>query len=398
MTARRLRIAIATLGRFHVLDLARELSRLGHEVHFYSYVPRTRAETFGLPRQVHVALLPLLFPLVGIERFAGTGRWRPLSDRALHWAANRAVRARLRPCDVFIAMSGIYLEASEYARRKYAAKIVVERGSRHILSQKQILDEIAQLNPDCQRVPGWIVDRELAHYEMADLIAVPSRHAEQSFIEAGVSGARLFRNPYGVDFSMFANDTESPRSPATLLFAGTWSYRKGADLLVEALTDLPHPFELVHVGPAGDAPFPRHPWFRSVGPIEQRSLRDWYSRATALILPSREEGLALVQAQALACGCPIIVSDRTGGDDLAEALDGLNLVDVFPAGDVVKLKALITARLKEGPAPVAADMVRSRLARAFQWSSYAARYSARLEGLVPPGGIAVSESLMAEHA
>ena len=29
---RRLRIAVATLGRFHMLDLARELAALGHEV------------------------------------------------------------------------------------------------------------------------------------------------------------------------------------------------------------------------------------------------------------------------------------------------------------------------------------------------------------------------------
>ena len=36
---RRLRIAIATAGRFHVLDLARELNALGYAVDFYSYVP-----------------------------------------------------------------------------------------------------------------------------------------------------------------------------------------------------------------------------------------------------------------------------------------------------------------------------------------------------------------------
>src|SRR5690242_18534482 len=35
----RLRIAIATGGRFHVLDLARELAALGHEVQLYSFVP-----------------------------------------------------------------------------------------------------------------------------------------------------------------------------------------------------------------------------------------------------------------------------------------------------------------------------------------------------------------------
>src|SRR4029450_2309850 len=166
----------------------------------------------------------------------------------------------LQPWDVFIGMSGIYLEAAAYARRKYDAKIVVERGSRHILSQKQILDDIAQLHRRAQRVPDWIVDRELSHYEIADLIAVPSRHVERSFVAAGVSSARLFRNPYGVGLSMFENRSKSPRPSAMLLFVGSWSYQKGVDILVEALEGLPHRFELIHVGPRGDAPLPGQRW------------------------------------------------------------------------------------------------------------------------------------------
>ena len=59
-----LRIAIATGGRFHVLDLARELDALGHEVQFYSYVPKARALQFGLPARCHVSLLPIMWPFV----------------------------------------------------------------------------------------------------------------------------------------------------------------------------------------------------------------------------------------------------------------------------------------------------------------------------------------------
>src|SRR5437660_569697 len=38
----RLRVGIATSGRFHLLDLARELDALGVRVRFYSYVSRKR--------------------------------------------------------------------------------------------------------------------------------------------------------------------------------------------------------------------------------------------------------------------------------------------------------------------------------------------------------------------
>src|SRR3954470_12642199 len=99
---------------------------------------------------------------------------KDVGERLLIWAANCAVRLRLRPCDVFIGMSGIYLEASATARKRYQARILVERGSRHILSQKQILDDLAAKGAPTQRVALWSVRRELAHYELADLVVVPS--------------------------------------------------------------------------------------------------------------------------------------------------------------------------------------------------------------------------------
>ena len=51
-----LRIAIATNGRFHVLDLARELDRLGHHVTFYSLLPKWRSRQFGLSADRCVSL------------------------------------------------------------------------------------------------------------------------------------------------------------------------------------------------------------------------------------------------------------------------------------------------------------------------------------------------------
>jgi alpha-maltose-1-phosphate synthase len=40
------------------------------------------------------------------------------------------------------------------------------------------------------------------------------------------------------------------------------------------------------------------------------------SKASVLVLPSIEEGLAMVLAQSLACGCPVIATTHTGAEDL----------------------------------------------------------------------------------
>ena len=159
LVKRPLQIAIATAGRFHLLDLARELHALGHHVRFYSYVPRARARRFGLPDECHVPLLPLVIPAVAWERIAPrlTPRMR---ERALYALLNRAVIMRLHPCDVFICMSGIYLEAARFAKNRYGAAIWLERASRHILSQDEILAAV----PGAERPSPFAIRRELAGY------------------------------------------------------------------------------------------------------------------------------------------------------------------------------------------------------------------------------------------
>jgi glycosyltransferase involved in cell wall biosynthesis len=48
----------------------------------------------------------------------------------------------------------------------------------------------------------------------------------------------------------------------------------------------------------------------------QAELAEFMRKSHVMVLPSVEEGLALVQGQALACGCPVIASTNTGGSDL----------------------------------------------------------------------------------
>src|SRR5438477_10922701 len=100
---RQLNIAVASAGRFHVLDLARELNALGPRVRFYSYVPRARARRFGLPDECHVSLLPVALPAVAWQQLVP--QLMPRSrERFLYALLNSAVMLRLEPCDVMICM------------------------------------------------------------------------------------------------------------------------------------------------------------------------------------------------------------------------------------------------------------------------------------------------------
>ncbi len=368
-----MRIAIVTTGRFHVLDLARELAALGHDVAFYSYVPGKRAAQFGLPPACHRNLLPWILPLVVAQR-KGPQAWGNQLDAWLVQTLDWLVARLLKPCDVFIGMSGLCVKSAQAARHKYGAKVILERGSRHILSQKEILEAIPGMPKPA--VPEFNIKRERWGYEFADVLSIPSRHVERSFVERGFPAAKLFRNPYGVDLTMFP-PTPKPQNPVpTLVFAGTWSLQKGCDLLARAVEG--QPWRLIHVGSIGDAPLPKNANFESLGFVTQSRLTAVYAGSDVVVLPSRQDGFGVVLCQALSCGLPLICTDRTGGEDLAELLSDPSWVTVVPSDDVSALRRGIETALTKARTQTGLRDIFGTGRDLLSWQAYGKRYHERL--------------------
>ena len=373
---KKLKIAIATAGRFHVLDLARELSALGHDVRFYSYVPKGRACRYGLPDKCHVSLLPYVAPLFFLERLLGrrTPRW---VYRGINLIMDEVVSLMLEPCDVFIGMSGIYLKALRVARDKYHARVIVERGSRHILSQLEILSRL----PGCLTPGQFEVTREMSAYEHADLVVIPAKHVRESFLERGFPPERLFQNPYGVNVSGFTPGRRTTVGQAPVaIFVGNWGQGKGADVVIAAVRAIKN-LKLLHVGPLGDVAFPEEAQFVHHDPVDQLRLVDFYRQADISLLPSRAEGLALVQAQALASGLPLVCTDRTGGEDLMEMIEHPEAVISVERDNVPALKDGISRALEVARQLNGVDLLGQRGRLALSWAAYGKRYEERLAGL-----------------
>ena len=378
-----MRIAILSSGRFHLCDLARELDSLGHTVRFYSYVPRFRTRKFGLPDQCNCCLLPYVAPTLLIKSLSLAEKFREARDHLLLRSIDHLTARLITPCDLFIGISGLSIVSAKAARRKYGAQVWIERGSRHIMSQKEILEGIAGVSKNVSLVPDYYARRELAGYELADTIVVPSKHAKESFIERGFPGSMLFRNPYGVDLRMFPPTPVPDNDFSTILYVGVWSLQKGCDILLKAWQKL-ESVRLIHVGTIADMPLPDLPGFEHYDAVPQWQLKDFHARAHVFVLASREEGLALVQAQALACGLPVVCTDRTGGEDLREFLDDPSLVTVVPHDDPEALAdalgvALDKARRQNGIRDILGP-AREKLS----WRAYGERYARALEKRVVP--------------
>ena len=132
------------------------------------------------------------------------------------------------------------------------------------------------------------------------------------------------------------------QQPRMLLCLGRLTRQKGQDLLVRAWEAEPLPdTELLLVGPGDTAPYQAlapTQWgstIRWVG--DQTDVRPYLWACDALVLPSRYEGTAVVVAEAMACGRPVVAT-RANGVHMA-ITDGPADPGgvVVPAGDVQAL-------------------------------------------------------------
>ena len=94
-----------------------------------------------------------------------------------------------------------------------------------------------------------------------------------------------------------------------------------------------------------DIPFPSEKRFVHVDSVDQSILVSYYNQAKIFILPSREEGLAMVQAQAIACNLPMLGSIDSGAEDLKAMVDNPEYITILTEYTVDALIAGIASKV-----------------------------------------------------
>jgi len=379
-----MKVAVSVHGRFHAFELAEGLRRRGCLEALTTTYPGGRVRrVVGDSVAFHCA--------PWIEIWRRIGQKLSISSAMLDVSVARAFAkfsARHMPlqADLFVGWSGASLEAIPVARAR-GMKVIIERGSTHIEDQTKTLSRVfAAQGLKFNDTSKIMIERELAEYDAADAICVPSNFAAETFIARGVPGEKLIVNAYGVDLSKFEpSPMPQTATKPRIVFVGRVGLRKGVAELLEAFSTLSDRAELHLIGPvelsvreilarhAGESVIVR-------GALPMTALPAEYTRSDIFCLPSWEEGFPLVLLQAMASGLPIVASVATGAADIVtDNAEGF----VVPTGDVMRLAdALGTLIDDEAGRRRMGKAARTRVAEGWDWQSYADRAIAHYEKLI----------------
>lgn len=231
-------------------------------------------------------------------------------------------------------------------------------------------------------------DRRQSEIGLANIIIANSELTRSSHIQAGADPSKFIVLPLAAPTPV-GRVLKAARfeQPLAVVWAGTFSVRKGAHYFLDAwrtLRAVPHaqasvygavtlPDRLLRALPEGLA---------MMGSLPQPNLFSAFDCADVLVFPTLLDGFGMVVAEAFSRGLPVITTDRAGAATLVEhGRNGL----IVPAASTTALTAAL-----EWCQDNRRDLYDMRFhaietARRWQWSDYRRtlmdRISTRLDGM-----------------
>jgi len=358
-------VSVFTIGRFHHFDLGRQILRLGHRLSLFTSNPRAKVDSDLLP---YVKTRPRYRIPFAVGNRLGLASKLYWLDEVLLKDLGAWLERSLDSgwTDIFHGLDGVGPRPGRFVK-KCGKLWICDRGCSHILTQREILvDENKHWDVPPPEFSPARLERCVAEYEESDAITVPSQFARRSFLQHGIASERVYVCPYGVDLSEFQSDVKRDNI-FRVIYVGQITVRKGIGYLLQAVEPLArkHKVELWLVGeidPHIRRLLDRYSSiFEYKGACPRRDLWRLYSQSSVLVLASVEEGFGLVQAQAMACGVPVIATTNTGAEDLfTDGIEGFIVPIRSPESIREKLQWMMDNRdLRDRMAGAALERVKS---------------------------------------
>lgn len=157
--------------------------------------------------------------------------------------------------------------------------------------------------------------------DTANQVWVPSGFCRETLVDSGCK-APVYVVPLGIDPDQYypGDPFVEKEGVFTFGYAGAWQMRKGTDLLIKAFRE--------EFGGSDDVRLCIKAWnmLSSQIPNDSRiivedgiwsvaDMRKFYQSLDLFVMPTRGEGFGLTPLEAMACGCPVAVTDWGGCKD-----------------------------------------------------------------------------------
>ena len=345
-----MKITYTAPNRSHHYPYAEALNRAGHLHAFVTGFSRfssraplpslgSKLKRHDFLKHLHLGSLKLKAPYVVESNI----------DRLSSSCLDRASYKYAKESDVFIYYRTNGLNTTSRIHREKGTTIcVMEEVNSHVEVMNDLLrKEYEQIGLGKYSVKISDYELRLKAYQEADCILCPSEFVRQSFLSKGFPAEKIIKVNFGFPplDSAGIERRNYDSDVFRLLYVGQLHYRKGLRYAIEAFRQLRHRRkEFIIVGPKTPetglerTQIPDGVIF--TGPLKGEALLEQYRNASIFILPSIEEGLALVQGEALTFGVPLLITSNTGGADIIR--DGVEGFIVPPFNT-----DLMSARLQE---------------------------------------------------
>lgn len=330
-----MKVIVSCSGKFHAFNLVEELQRNGIEVLFFTsysskknrflkYFTKRRDKELIDNKNIETNI----FVAFALKIFSRNPQL--VNNYFDIWVSRKIQKL---DADWFIGWSSMSENSIKVAKSK-GIKTILERGSTHIMFQNNILKQEYKIRGRSFEIDKKTIYKEIIEYSIVDLIVVPSSFSKSTFLDNGIKFSKIFVNQFGAS-KYFFNDKDSSDFNFRVLYLGSFSIRKGAYYLYEAINEIKHlNIEFWFIGKVDQEVkfiYDELNTKKNVtffGHINHYKLNSLINQCSVALQPSIEEGQSMVINQVMQCGIPYIATPNSGAEELI--IDNFNGI-IIPA-------------------------------------------------------------------
>ena len=256
--------------------------------------------------------------------------------RRLYWspALARALKRQIASFDV-VHLHSVFLwptwAAARAARRARVPYLVAPRGM-------MVKDLIRQKSRWLKTV--WIRLIERYNLEKAAGIHVTALLEKEELLNFGFHLPTVFAISNGVDLDEMTPDAKPVVENPYILYLGRINWKKGLDKLVKAMMQIEE-IQLIIAGNDEEAYQPELEQLvtglglagrvQFIGPVSGPAKWRLFQDAKIFVLPSRSENFGIAVLEAMAMGCPVLISPDVGLAEVVQEYECGMVVNAEPA-------------------------------------------------------------------